>query len=409
VGRSVPKPEKLTDRTVKTAAPGRYSDGTVKGLMLVVRDNGSRAWVLRYQIGGRRRDMGLGPYPEVGLADAREKALDARRLIKRDGKDPITERGRAKVKTFKEAAKALIESKKSGWRNAKHAAQWSSTLETYAYPKLGALGVQTVDTDAVLDVLRPIWTTKTETASRVRQRIEAVLDYATAIRARSGENPARWKGHLDNLLPKPSKVRTVKHHAALDWRQAPAFMAELAKRQGIDARALAFTILTVARSGEVRGMKWREVDLDDAVWTVPPDRIKAGREHRVPLQPAAIALLGDPGEPDELVFPSPIKAGKPLSDATLAAVLERMGVGVTVHGFRSTFRDWAGETTAHAREVVEAALAHRLKDKAEAAYARGDLFQKRRKLMQDWADYLASPAAKVLELQEAPLEQAAAK
>jgi integrase len=401
---------KLTDRTVKTAGPGRYGDGTVKGLMLVVRDNGSRAWVLRYQIGGRRRDMGLGPYPEVGLADAREKALEARRLIKRDGKDPIAERGRAKLKTFKEAAKALIESKRPGWRNAKHAAQWSSTLETYAYPKLGALDVQAMDTDAVLDVLRPIWTTKTETASRVRQRIEAVLDYATAIRARTGDNPARWRGHLDHLLPRPSKVRAVKHHAALDWRQAPTFMAKLSKRQGIDARALAFTILTAARSGEVRGMRWGELDLDDAVWTVPPNRIKAGREHRVPLQPAAIALLGNPRGPHELVFPSPIKKGKPLSDATLAAVLERMKHGdVTVHGFRSTFRDWAGETTAHAREVVEAALAHRLKDKAEAAYARGDLFQKRRRLMQDWADYLASSPGAVFELHETAQQHQIAK
>jgi integrase len=409
VGRPVPKPDRLTDRTVKTVRPGRYSDGTVRGLMLVVRDNASRSWVLRYQLGGRRRDMGLGPYPEVGLADARARALDARRLIKRDGKDPIAERGRAKVKTFREAARALIESKKPGWRNAKHAAQWGSTLETYVYPKLGALDVQAVDTDAVLDVLRPIWTTKTETASRVRQRIEAVLSYATAIKARAGENPARWRGHLDHLLPRPSRVRAVQHHAALDWRQAPTFMAKLSKRQGIDARALAFTILTAARSGEVRGMRWGELDLDDAVWTVPPDRIKAGKEHRVPLQPAAIALLGDPGERDELVFPSPMKKRKPLSDATLAAVLKRMGVDVTVHGFRSCFRDWAGETTPHAREVIEAALAHRLKDKAEASYARGDLFQKRRKLMEDWSKFLATPPADVLELHEAPLERAAAK
>ena len=260
-----------------------------------------------------------------------------------------------------------------------------------------------MDTDAVLDVLRPVWTTKTETASRVRQRIEAVLDYATAIRARTGENPARWKWHLDHLLPKPSQVRAVKHHAALDWRRAPAFMAQLAKRQGIDARALAFTILTAARSGEVRGATWAEIDLKDSVWTVPPSRIKAGREHRVPLTPAALALLGEPGEPYELVFPSPIKKRKPV-------VLERMGYGnFTVHGFRSTFRDWAGETTAHAREVVEAALAHRIKDKAEAAYARGDLFQKRRKLMEDWSKFLATPPAEVLEFHDTPLERAAAK
>ena len=365
--------------------------------MLVVRDSGSRAWVLRYQIGGRRRDMGLGPYPEIGLADAREMALDARRLIKRDGKDPIAERGRAKGHDLQEAAEALIESKRPGWRNAKHAAQWGSTLETYAYPKLGTLDVQSMDTAAVLDVLRPIWTTKTETASRVRQRIEAVLDYATAIKARTGDNPARWRGHLDHLLAKPSAVHKVKHHAALDWRQAPEFMAELAKRRGVDARALAFTILTAARSGEVRGMKWGELDLEDAVWTVPASRIKAGREHRVPLEPAAIALLGEPGEPDELVFPSPVKAGKPLSDAALAAVLERMGYDkITVHGFRSTFRDWAGETTPHAREVIETALAHKLKDKAEAAYARGDLFRKRRRL-------ISTPSEPGLGTTEAPL------
>ena len=365
----------LTDRTVRIAGPGRHSDGTVKGLMLVVRDGATRSWVLRYQIGGRRRDMGLGPYPEVGLADARERALDARRLIKRDDKDPLAERGRAKIKTFKEAAEALIESKRPGWRNAKHAAQWGFTLNTYAYPKLGALDVKIVDTTAVLDVLRPIWATKSETASRVRQRIEAVLDYATAIKARSGENPARWRGHLDHLLPKPSKVRTVKHHAAIDWRKAPTFMSELTKRRSVDARALAFAVLTAARSGEVRGMTWGELDLADKVWTVPAGRIKAGREHRVPLEAAAIALLGEPDEADQLVFPSPMKAGKPLSDATLGAVLDRMGYTATAHGFRSTFRDWAGESTTHPREVIEAALAHRLKDKAEAAYARGDLFQ----------------------------------
>jgi integrase len=400
----------LTDRTVRTARPGRYSDGTVKGLMLVVRDSGTRAWVLRYQIGGRRRDMGLGPYPEIGLADAREIALDARREIKRDGKDPIAERGRAKIKTFKEAAEALIESKRAGWRNAKHRAQWSSTLTTYVYPKIGALDVKVVDTTAVLDVLRPIWAVKTETASWVRQRIETVLDYATAIHARSGDNPARWRGHLDHLLARPSKIRAVKHHAALDWREVPRFMTELLKRSSVDTRALAFTVLTVARSGEVRGMKWGELDLKDAVWTVPAGRIKAGREHRVPLQAAAIALLGEPEEHDQLVFPSPLKPSKPLSDATLGAVLKRMSYGdFTTHGFRSSFRDWAGETTSHPREVIEAALAHKLKDKAEAAYARGDLFQKRRRLMQDWADYLASPLAPVLELRPTAEQETAAQ
>jgi integrase len=380
----------LSARKAATAGPGRHSDG--RGLLLVVRPSGARSWILRYQVAGRRRDFGLGPWPEVSLAEARERALTARRLTKA-GRDPIAERGRGHGQgmTFRTAAEALIEAKRPGWRNAKHAEQWSSTLATYAYPKLGALDVQAIDTNAVLEVLRPIWTTKTETASRVRQRVEAVLDYATAVRARSGDNPARWRGHLDHLLARPSAVHKVKHHAALDWRHAPEFMAALAKRSGVDARALAFSILTAARSGEVRGMRWGELDRQEAVWTVPASRIKAGREHRVPLEPAALALLGEPGTPDALVFPSPIKAGRPLSDAALAAVLERMGYrDITVHGFRSSFRDWAGETTPHSREVIEAALAHRLKDKAEAAYARGDLFQKRRRLMQDWAAHLAA-------------------
>jgi integrase len=251
----------------------------------------------------------------------------------------------------------------------------------------------------VLTVLQPIWTVKPETASRVRQRIEAVLDYATAVEAREGANPARWRGHLANLLPGPGKVRAVEHHAALDWRESPAFWATLQKREGPAARALAFAILTAARSGEVRGMRWSELDLDSAVWTVPAPRIKAGREHRVPLVPAALALLGEPSEGDELVFSSAVKSDTLLSDMALAAVLKRMGRGkLTVHGFRSTFRDWAGETSGHPREVIEQALAHQLKNKSEAAYARGDLFQKRRRLMSDWADYLAKPEAEIRRL-----------
>src|SRR4051794_30989575 len=386
---------KLTDRTVKTALPGRHGDDAVRGLMLVVQPGGSRSWMLRYQLNGRRRDMGLGPYPEITLARARERAMEARRLVK-GGRDPLAERSRGTALTFKAAAEALIESKRPGWRNAKHAAQWGSTLETYAYPLLGRLDVKGVDTQAVLDVLRPIWTEKPETASRVRQRIEAVLDYAAAVGARTGDNPARWRGHLDHLLAKPSKVRVVEHHAALDWRDAPAFMAELARREGVGAKALAFAILTAARSGEVRGMRWREIDREAAVWTVPAGRIKAGKEHRVPLTPTALALLGAPCAPEDLAFPSGSRAGSQLSDVTLLAVLRRMGRGeLTAHGFRSTFRDWAGEATAHPREVIEAALAHRLKDRAEAAYARGDLFAKRRRLMEDWAAFLAAPAAEV--------------
>jgi integrase len=379
---------KLTDRAVKTAAPGRHMDGTVRGLTLLVWSTGARSWVVRYQLDGRRRDMGLGPYPEVSLARAREKAMDARRLVK-EGIDPLAERGRAKRLTFRAAAEQLIENKRPGWRNAKHAWQWETTLKTLAFPKLGALDVKQVGTGDVVAVLRTIWTERPETASRVRQRIEAVLDYAAAVGARTGDNPARWKGHLDHLLPRPSKVKQVRHHPALDWRDAPAFMAELTKREGLGARALAFAVLTAARSGEARGMTWGEVDDAGGAWTVPAARMKAGKEHRVPLTAAARSLLGGRGEPEALVFPSPNDPAKPLSDMTLMAALRRMGRGdLTVHGFRSTFRDWAGETTAHPREVIEAALAHRLKDKAEAAYARGDLFTKRRRLMEDWAAHL---------------------
>jgi integrase len=378
---------KLTDRAVKAAAPGRHMDGTVRGLTLLVWPTGARSWVVRYQLVGKRRDMGLGPYPEVSLARAREKALEARRLVK-EGLDPLAERGRAKRLTFKAAAEQLLESKRPGWRNAKHAWQWEATLKTLAFPTLGALDVKQVGTGDVLAVLRKIWTERPETASRVRQRIEAVLDYAAALGARTGDNPARWKGHLDHLLPRPGKVKQVRHHPALDWRDAPAFMAELTKRGGLGARALAFAVLTAARSGEARGMTWGEVDDAGGAWTVPAARMKAGKEHRVPLTAAARSLLGGRGEPAALVFPSPNHPARPLSDMTLLAALRRMGRGdLTVHGFRSTFRDWAGETTAHPREVIEAALAHAVKDKVEAAYARGDLLERRRPLMQAWADH----------------------
>jgi integrase len=391
---------KLTDRTARTAAAGRHMDGTVRGLTLLVWPTGARSWVLRYQLNGRRRDMGLGPYPEVSLAKARELALDARRLVKIERRDPVAERNRVTALTFKAAAEALIETKRPGWRNAKHAAQWGSTLVAYAYPKLGKLDVRDIDARDVLDALRPIWNEKPDTASRVRQRIEAVLDYATAVKARHGDNPARWRGHLENLLAKPCKIRSVKHHAALDWREAPPFMAGLATCESIAARALAFAILTAARSGEVRGMTWGEVDVKDAVWVVPAGRIKAEREHRVPLAAEALKLLGVPGRCTQLVFESLQKPGRPLSDTTLTAVLKRMHrADLTAHGFRSTFRNWAGETTSHAREVVEAALAHQLPDKAEAAYARGDLFTKRRKLMEDWAVFLARPAASIAEIE----------
>ena len=357
--------------------------------MLVVKPSGARSWVLRYQLKGRRRDMGLGPYPEVALAAAREKALEARRQLI-SGTDPLSVRPALGV-TFRDAAQALIESKRPGWRNPKHAAQWSSTLSSYVYPKLGALDVKDIDTPHVMSVLSPIWTSKPETASRVRQRIEAVLDYASAQGLRARTNSARWRGHLESLLAKPTQIRRVQHHAALNWLELPPFMNELSQRSGVSARALEFLILTAARSGEVRGMRWDEIDLRAGVWTVPAARMKSGKEHRVPLNAAIIACLGQPQMSDGLVFPSPSELAKPMSDMSLIAVLKRMGRNnITAHGFRSTFRDWAGERTNFAREVIEAALAHRLKDKAEAAYARGDLFDKRRRLMESWVVFAST-------------------
>ncbi|MDU9002402.1 tyrosine-type recombinase/integrase [Sedimentitalea todarodis] len=375
----------LNARKVDTAGSGRHGDG--RGLFLYVKPSGARSWVLRYQVKGRRRDLGLGPYPDVSLAMARDRAAEARRLIA-EGEDPITKKQQAKPKTFREAALELIESKRPGWKNAKHAAQWTSTLEAYVFPKIGAVQVAKVETADVIAVLTPIWAAKPETANRVRQRIEAVIDYASALGIRSGDNPARWRGHLDHLLPKPKKVRAVKHHPALPHAEIAEFMTDLAQREGVAARALAFTILTAARSGETRGMTWGEVDLEAKVWTIPAGRMKAAKEHRVPLTDAALVLLGQRTEDisdENLIFGSEAKPGKPISDMSMTAVLRRMDrTNITVHGFRSTFRDWAGETTGFPREVIEAALAHGIKDKAEAAYARSDLFDKRRKLMEAW-------------------------
>lgn len=374
----------LSAQKVKTAGPGRHGDG--RGLFLYVKPSGARSWVLRYQVQGRRRDLGLGSFPDVTLAMARNRAIEARRMIA-DGEDPIAKKQQAKPKTFKDAALELIESKRPGWKNAKHAAQWTSTLETYAFPKLGQVQVTKIETADVISALTPIWSTKPETANRVRQRIEAVLDYASALGIRSGDNPARWRGHLDHLLPKPTKVRAVKHHPALPHADIADFMEQLEERDGVAALALAFTILTAARSGETRGATWSEIDLNAKVWTIPASRMKAGKEHRVPLTAATLAILGDKRDDEKLIFESEAKPGKPISDMSMTAVLRRMErEDITVHGFRSTFRDWAGETTGFPREVIEAALAHGIKDKAEAAYARSDLFDKRRMLMAAWSE-----------------------
>jgi integrase len=342
--------------------------------------------------------MGLGTYPDVTIKEARERAQEARKLL-RDDMDPIDRRqatrsamvaAREIALTFEQCATAYIAIKENEWKNAKHGDQWRNTLATYAFPIIGSLLVAHIDQTHILRILEPIWTTKTETASRLRGRIENVLDYATVRGYRKGDNPARWRGHLDKLLATPAKVSKIEHHAALPYTEVGEFMAVLQHQAGMGARALEFAIITAARSGEVRGAKWTEIDLDQAVWNIPADRMKAGREHRIPLSDAALELLRHLPRIDnsELLFPN--TKGAELSDMTLTAVLRRMGRKITAHGFRSTFRDWAGETTAYPREVIEHALAHQLKDKAEAAYARGTLFNKRRKLMADWAKYCAT-------------------
>lgn len=393
---------KLTARRVATIkAPGKYGDG--HGLWLRLTPAGRRWWFLRYRFRGRDRELGLGSAEEVGLKEARQSAARARGQI-REGLDPIEqrrkERGKSSAPTFAKCAETFISANQVAWRNTKHCAQWRSTLETYAYPVLGEKPVDAVDVADALAVLTPLWTLKPETASRVRGRIERVLDWARARGLRRGENPARWRGHLDKLLPKRSQVRAVRHFAALPWGEVPAFTVALRERAGIAARALEFLILTAARSGEVRGLSWAEVDGD--VWTIPAERMKAQREHRVPLSARAVAILDEMrrigAEPGQLVFPG-MRAGKPMSDMTLGAVLKRMGRDdLTVHGFRSTFRDWCAETTNFPREVCEQALAHTLADKVEAAYRRGDLFEKRRRLMSAWAGYCGqSPRAQVVE------------
>lgn len=382
---------KLNDKKVRTAQPGRHYDGG--GLILHVRKNKdtgeatSRDWHVRVTKDGKTTDYGLGGFPLVSLAEAREAAFDMRRAIKR-GEAP---QRRAKLggDLFETLAEEYIKAHTPGWKNPKSADQWRSSLKAYAYPVIGKKTAQAVTTTDVLDIVRPIWQTKTETASRVRGRIEKVLDYATAHGMRSGDNPARWAGHLSTLLPKRTAVATVEHHAAMDYRDLPEFWKKLAVMDGSGAAALRWTILTAARSGETRGATYDELD-KDGLWIIPAERMKAGKEHRVPLTKVALAVV--PSRKDDknnLLFPAP--RGGQLSDMSITAVLKRMELGqFTVHGFRSTFRDWAGETTAHPREVIEHALAHQLKNKAEAAYARSDLLEKRRRLMEDWAAYVTS-------------------
>ena len=392
---------KLSPRKVATAGPGKYEDGG--GLRLVVSATGARKWVFRFTISGRRREMGLGSFPDVSLAEAREKAAACRRLVK-EGIDPIEARRaeRKEIPTFTTCAARYIRAHRHGWKNAKHARQWITTLKTYACPVIGNKQVDTISTEDILAILSPIWTSKTETAKRVQGRIENILDFAAAHKWRDQMNPARWRGHLDKLLPKPTRVKRITHHPAMPYSEVSAFMAELAENGSISALALQFLILTATRTSEVLQARWEEIDLEEAVWTIPAERMKARREHRVPLSDTAMNILADLPliEGNPYVFPG-ARHGQPLSNMALLQLMRKMGYGAggnrghyVPHGFRSSFRDWAGEVSSFPRDVAEMALAHVIENKVEAAYRRGDLFAKRRKLMQAWADFLKGRARK---------------
>jgi integrase len=381
---------RLNARAVATIiAHGRHADGG--GLYLSISPNGGRRWVFLYRWHGKPTEIGLGSARDVTLARARELARQARANLA-EGGNPKGARKPSEGSTFGECADRLIEAMRPSWRNEKHAAQWEMTLRDYAAP-LRHLPVDKVSTDDVLSVLKPLWNSKPETASRLRGRIERVLDAAKAKGLRTGENPARWRGHLDQLLPGRQRL-TRGHYAAMPYADVPAFISDLQSRQATAALALEFTVLTAARSGEVLGARWTEFDLDAGVWTVPAARMKAGREHRVPLSPRALKITARAQESktSEFVFPGE-KPGRPLSVMALEMVLRRMKIeDATVHGFRSSFRDWAAERTSFPNEVCEAALAHVIENKAEAAYRRGDLFEKRRKLMDAWAAYCTAPS-----------------
>lgn len=394
----------LTSLAVKNAKRGRHADGG--GLHLLVKESGARSWVYRFMLNGQSRDIGLGTAgPDgISLSEARG-ARDALRLKVKAGIDPLKERQRDAAEalaaaqaaqvagiTFKVVAETYIGANEGNWRNDKHRQQWKNTLATYAYPVIGELPVADVGTAHVLQILEPIWKAKAETASRVRGRIETILDAAKARGYRDGENPARWRGHIAQILPVRSRL-TRGHHKAMPYNAIPAFVDALQNREAVAALALEFAILTAARTGEVIGAKWNEVDLDKAIWTVPASRMKAGKEHRSPLSPRAVEILKlTQGLGNEWLFPA--TKGGSMSGMAMSMLLRRMKVDVTVHGFRSGFRDWAAECTGYAHEVAEMALAHTIENKVERAYRRGDLFDKRRRLMDDWATYCATiPAA----------------
>jgi integrase len=389
--------------------PGLYPDGGGLYLQVSGAEANARSWLYRYRHAGRERWMGLGSTSAVSLSEARQKASEARRL-KAEGIDPIEARraaaervrlAAAKTITFTECASGFLAAHRPAWRRApgsvqsRHARQWWASLERHVLPEIGALPVGGIDTSLVLKVLEPIWTSRVEMASRVRGRIEVVLDWARVRGHREGDNPARWRGHLDHLLPTRSKVRPVVHHAALPYGELPAFMARLGAEEGVAARALEFTILTAARTNETLRLTWDEIDLARRLWTIPASRMKAGKEHRVPLSNAALAVLDRVSSSSGVVFPG-LRTGQPLGPLAMRRVLAEMGRGdLTVHGFRSSFRDWAAERTNFPSEVVEMALAHAVGSKVEAAYRRGDLFDKRRQLMDAWAELLSKVPADI--------------
>jgi integrase len=409
-------PRKARERSAlevkRLTQPGLYFVGEVPGLALQVLPSGGRSWILRSVVGNRRRDMGLGGFPEIGLAEARNRAREARNKV-RAGIDPIAEAqasrlalraAAATVLTFKAATEKYIEAHRPSWSNPKHAAQWQSTIEQYAYPYIGELNVadirmahilnifeQSVSLDRDGKVTGKFWETRTETAKRLRGRIESVLDWCKGRGHRSGDNPAAWRGNLEAQLAKPSRIKRVQHHPAVAVADIGAFMTALRDRSGVAAQALEFAILTAARSGEVRGMRWPEVT--DDMWTIPAHRMKAKREHRVPLSKAAISVLESVPrfEDTDLVFPAP--RGGVLSDMTLTQVMRRMKRTEVPHGFRSTFRDWVAERTGYPSDLAEMALAHTISSAVEAAYRRGDMIDKRRRMMEDWAAFCATPIA----------------
>ena len=375
--------------------PGNYAVGGVAGLYLYVNEGAGRSWILRIMVGKVRRHLGLGSYPSVSLAEAREQARMLRTEVS-SGVDPICRKQtmlkelrdqEVSAKTFEYAAAAYIEAHSDSWKNAKHKSQWTNTLKTYAFPKIGKMTIGDVTHTDVLAVLEPMWREKNETATRLRGRIESILDWATVHGFRSGDNPARWKGHLEILLPASGKIRQVKHHRALPYKEIANFLERLRRQEGAAPLALEFAILTAARSGEVRNATWNEIDFEKFIWTVPAHRMKAGREHRVPLSLSCMRILEkmDCSDLNSLIFVSP--RGGALSDMSMTVLMRRMEVDAVPHGFRSSFRDWVGEETKYPRELVETALAHVLENKVEAAYRRGDALERRREMMLDWADY----------------------